>query len=236
MSDAFYKNRIGGASDPDGKQFISQNRQVLDKIGQNEDGNLLFNDKLIGQALTIVNGDQQIQNGQSNQIYNNISKIVFSNAKNIILSEDGKTITIELDKFQNHIDEQKLNISYYDIKILASNIATYNAKEKEYLICDHAVDIILPQVNKMSYIKIATIMGIDEKNVVKINSTSGYINQKNCTELILDIAYSSVELVYNFASNIWMILTPFVPVQTNIIGLDQLEQRKLIKKNNLLFG
>lgn len=238
------KNRIGGGSNPLGKNFISDNREVLDKIQQNANGYLQFTNKqdktlIIGQSLTVINGDQQLQDGTNNQVYNNISTIVFSNAKNLTLLQDNKTLVVTLDQLEDHLDQSSnVVFSYYDIKILSSGVKQYNViNSGQYLICDHAVTVNLPSIDKnISYVKIATIAGVDQLNTVKINTNSEYINEKNCKELILDVAYSSVQLIYNPNNNIWMLLTPFVPIQNNINGLDEGKQRALMKKNVLLYG
>ena len=238
-----YYNKISNAQTPGGIPFISENRQVLDKFSSIDNKNIYFNGKRLGQALTISEYNGADQENSNSLAYSNINSIVFQGADVKQNPYNHNQIRVKIKNVQQIIDpngQTTIVNDYYKLKQLdIRDGGSYEANVKQYLICKGSCIIKLPKdVQDMDYIKIATLGNVNQKNTVTIQTRvlGAYINSTNQNTLVINSPYSSVELVFSFSIRTWLVLTPFIPIQSLSDGLDEQQAKNLAKKQMLIFG
>lgn len=245
-------NRISYGRTPNNIPFVNENINTLNQFSQ-KNGYIYFNGRRLGFPLSVSQYNQQ-QNGEgeSSSSYNiqfsNIQNIVFQGATVKQNPYDKSQVRVVIDKtvepnLQNVDGDLIIRSQYYILREITSSIkqVQYNATKKQFLICNgqKPITIKLPrQAKDMDYVKISTLDKINANNVVNIVVTrlGVYINSTNETMLTIDSPYSSVQLVYSRSTHTWLVLTPFIPVQRDTVGLTNQQAIRNAKKQMLIFG
>lgn len=245
-------NRISYGRTPNNIPFINGNIKVLNQFSQ-LNGFVYFNGKRIGQSLSVSSYNQQSEySNESNSSYNiqfnNIQNIVFEGATVIQNPYNQNQVIVKIENIKDYISSNQQNIvvnnNFYQLKQI--NVKQYNSSVGQYLICNSQREVSkgkqiirLPSdPSDMSYVKIATLDKINSDNVVSIvvNSANTYINSTNETQLIIDSAYSSVQLIFSQITRTWLVVTPFIPRQRQTIGLTEQDAIQMAKKQMLIFS
>lgn len=245
-------SRISYGATPNNIPFISVNRNVLDKFSYQPQNNFVyFNGKKLSYSLSVSQYNGQSDSSQSNSSYNikfnDVQNIVFEGAVVKQNPYNNKQIRVVFNTIQDFIslNQEQITIinDYYKIKEITSSNkqVQYNATKKQFLICNgqKPITIKLPgQVQDMDYIKISTLDKINANNVVNIVVTrlGVYINSTNETMLTIDSPYSSVQLIYSRSTQTWLVITPFIPMQRDTVGITKQEAQRAAKKQMLIFG
>lgn len=206
---------LGDARNEQKIKLMPENRSVLDLLNQNSSNRLTFDNNELGYSLTINTFDK-------------IKEIVISGA------------TIEIDV----INPEKVNITIPSASTINGGYTpveindNYNAENGQLIICKQGnIVITLPLTpSDKNMIKVATLDGIDDDNLVTINTTNDYINSTNNQQMIINTSYSSIEFIFNASLGLWRIITPFSPQAIASSGITEDEARAIAKKQSIIFG
>lgn len=241
-------NRISNGRTPNNIPFVNENLAVLNKFSQ-QNGFVYFNGQRLGKTLTVSQYNNQESSISSvyNISFTNIQNIVFDGAQVKQNPYNEKQVTIvvkpltiqKIEQYLQQNDAFVINNDYFKIKQV--NSQQYNATAKQYLICngEQPTVIRLPiDAKDMDYVKIATLGKINQNNKVTIvvRNIGVYINSTNETTLEIDSPYSSVQLIFSYATHTWMVINPFVPLQRDTVGLTKQQSIRNVKKQMLIFG